>query len=102
MHYKKERKADSVLLLHAFSFLVSNGFEAQQVQYWGICVWDTPFSFSKTIQELFLIAKIITHPGAWYRLLFLGCNNISGIYTSPSTMCINPGNSFFGTTTYSG
>lgn len=47
MDYKKERKADSVLLLHAFSFLVSNGFEAQQVQYWGIYVWDTPLFFSK-------------------------------------------------------
>lgn len=63
MHYKKERKADSVLLLHAFSFLVSNGFEAQQVQYWGIYAWDSPFFFQK-VQELFLIAKIITHPGA--------------------------------------
>lgn len=63
MHYKKERKADSVLLLHAFSFLVSNGFEAQQVQYWGIYVWDTPLFFPKSTRA-FLIAKIITHPGA--------------------------------------
>lgn len=67
MHYKKERKADSVLLLHAFSFLVGNGFEAQQVQ----CKCNTEgympgihLFFPKTIQELFLIAKIITHPGA--------------------------------------
>lgn len=53
MHYKKERKADSVLLLHAFSFLVSNGFEAQQVQYWGICVWDSPFFFQKQSKNFF-------------------------------------------------
>lgn len=52
MYWKKERKADSVLLLHAFSFLVSNGFESQQVQYWGICVWDSPF-FSKNNPRTF-------------------------------------------------
>lgn len=57
MHYKKERKADSVLLLHAFSFLVSNGFEAQQVQYWGICVWDSPFFFQKQSKNFFSSPK---------------------------------------------